>query len=127
MESIITINHMLVLSTAGCFLYSHDKLNRMIASTLLKTYFLQLRQQNEERHGNMNVEWAPNIQHRPQAMSSPNETSHFVDSSNFLPAVPVEPQLDDAVLDIIHGQQNLVRPTDIPRPHSKYKFVPLFN
>jgi hypothetical protein len=52
-------------------------------------------------------------------MSSPNDTSQIIDSSNFLPAVSEEPQLDDAVLDIIHGQQNLVRPTDILRPHTE--------
>jgi hypothetical protein len=85
----------------------------MTSTTLKAQFSLQLRQQNEERIGNANSDWAPSIQHRPQAMSSPNETSHVMDSNNFLPTASEEPQLDSAVLDIIQGQRNLVSPTNV--------------
>ncbi|PNF19007.1 hypothetical protein B7P43_G12393 [Cryptotermes secundus] len=85
--------------------------NNQLSYPLIYSYVAsteeQLRQQNEERRGNVNVDWVPNVQHRPQAMSSPNETSQIIDSGNFLPTISEHPQLDDAVLDIINGQQNL--------------------
>jgi hypothetical protein len=68
---------------------------------------LQLQQQIEERRG---LNWFPDTQHRPQAMSSPNETaSQVAESSGFVPALSEDTQLRDAVLDILHDQHELVR------------------
>ena len=55
---------------------------------------LQLRQQNEEQFANLNLDWPPDVQHRPQAVSSPNEMSQILEASP---------------LDVTHEQQHLVR------------------
>jgi hypothetical protein len=43
-------------------------------------------------------------------MSSPNQMLQITGSNNFLSTASEQPPLDDVVLDIIHGQQHLVRP-----------------
>jgi hypothetical protein len=78
-----------------------------MAFVTLTRNLLQLKQQEEERcSGNLDLDWPPGNQIRPQAMSSPNQIG---ESNNFLQAVSEDPELDDAMLNILDDQHQLVR------------------
>ncbi|XP_021915432.1 uncharacterized protein LOC110827771 isoform X2 [Zootermopsis nevadensis] len=87
----------------------NDQLSYPLIYSYLASTDEELQQETEGRRG---LGWPLEAQHRPQAMSSPNDaTSHVVDGGTSLfPAVSEDPQLRDAMFEIIQDEHRSRQP-----------------